>query len=78
MKNHHFSLVQNWGRLMERIHHGRSTSDDIELIDTRVVGPNLSLPTFAELDGKDISYACATNAERNIIFDNIFPNILKN
>ncbi len=77
MKNHRFSLDQNWGRLLERMHHGISTSDDIELITTRVVGPNLSLPSSEKIDGDDITYACATNAERNIVSDNIFANILK-
>jgi hypothetical protein len=42
-----------------------------------VVGPNLSLPTFEELEGADVTYACSTNAERNLISDNIFANILK-
>ncbi len=60
------------------MHNGRSTADDIDLINTRVVGPNLSLPFVEELEGNDITYACATNAERNIESDNIFANILKN
>jgi hypothetical protein len=66
------------------MHHGTSTFDDTELINTRVVGPNLSLPSFEELDGNDITSACATNAEKNIVSnnifavsDNIFANIFK-
>jgi hypothetical protein len=42
-----------------------------------VVGQNLSLPTFEELEGADVTYACSTNAERNLIGDDIFANILK-
>jgi hypothetical protein len=44
---------------------------------TRVVRPNLSLPPFEALEGADVTYACLTNAERNLISDNIFANILK-
>jgi hypothetical protein len=78
MKNHRFSHDQNWGRLLERMHHGKSTPDDIDLINTRLIGLNLSLISFEELEGNDIAYACATNAERKIVPDNIFANILKN
>jgi len=42
-----------------------------------VVSPNLSLLSLEELNGADITYACATNAGRNLICDNIFANILK-
>ena len=35
-------------------------------INTRVVGPNLRLPSLEELNGADITYACATNADRNL------------
>jgi hypothetical protein len=78
MKNHRFSQDPNWGKILERMHHGNSTPADIEIINTRVVGENLSLPSFEELQGNDITYACATNAERNVVSDNIFANILKN
>jgi hypothetical protein len=37
----------------------------------------LSLPSLEELNGADITYACATNADRNLVCDNIFANILK-
>jgi len=46
-------------------------------INTRVVGPNLRLPSLEELNGADITYACATNPDRNLICDNIIANILK-
>jgi hypothetical protein len=49
----------------------------MEKINTRVVGPNLSLPSLEDLNGADIAYVCATNADRNLICDNIFANILK-
>ncbi len=56
---------------------GFLTREDIEFINTRVVGSNLSLPSYEELNGDDITYACSTNAERNLITDNSFGNILK-
>jgi hypothetical protein len=78
MKNHWFSQDPNWRKKLERIHHGKSTPADNEIINTRVVGQNLSLPSFEELQGNEITYACATNSERNTISDNIFANVLKN
>jgi hypothetical protein len=42
-----------------------------------VVGSNLSSPSYAELNGDGITCACSTNAERNLIIDNNFENILK-
>jgi hypothetical protein len=62
---------------LQRIHLGRTKKEDVEKISTRVVGPNLSLPSLGELNGADITYACATNADSNLICDNIFANILK-
>jgi hypothetical protein len=51
--------------------------EEIEFINTKVVGSNLSLPSYEELNGDDITYASSTNAERNSIKDNNFGNILK-
>jgi hypothetical protein len=62
---------------LQRIHLGRTKKEDVEKINTRVFGPNLSLPSLEELNGTDITYVCATNADRNLICDNIFANILK-
>ncbi len=76
-KNHRFSKDPNWGKSLQRIHLGKTEKEDVEKINTRVVGPNLSLPTHEELEGADVTYACSTNAERNLISDNIFANILK-
>ena len=49
----------------------------MKLIKSRVVGENLALPSFEELQGNDVSYACYTNANRNLIPDNIFATILE-
>jgi len=62
---------------LQRICLGRTKRGDVEKINTRVVGPNLSLPSLEELNGADITYACATNADRSLICDNIFAIILK-
>jgi len=49
----------------------------MKLINSRVVGENFALPSFEELQEKDVSYACYTNANRNLISDNIFVMILE-
>ncbi len=59
------------------MHHGKSTRVDMKLINSRVVGENLALPSFEELHGNDVSYACYTNADKNLISDNIFATILE-
>ncbi len=50
---------------------------DIELINTRVVRKDFKLPTFDDLETGDVTYACYTNAERNLICENIFASILE-
>ena len=76
-KNHRFATDPGWGESLQRIHLGRTKKEDVEKINTRVFGPNLSLPSLEELNGADTTYACAINADRNLICDNIFANILK-
>jgi hypothetical protein len=65
------------GGSLKRIHLGKTTKEGFEKINTRVVGPNLSLPSLEELNGADITHACAKNADKNLICNNIFANILK-
>ncbi len=67
MTNWRFLKDQQWGNLLQRMHHGESRKEDMKLINSRVVGENLSLPSFEELQGNDVSYACYTNADRNLI-----------
>ena len=76
-KNHHFATDPAWEECLKRIHLGKTKQEDVDKINTRVVGPNLSWPSLEELNGADITYACATNADRNLISDNIFANLLK-
>jgi hypothetical protein len=76
-KNHRFAMDPEWGDTLQRIHLGNTTKKDVEKINTRVLGPNLSLPSLVDLNGASISYACATNADQNLICDNIFANILR-
>jgi hypothetical protein len=59
------------------MHNGETTREDMKLINSRIVGENLALPSFEELQGNDVSYACYTNANRNLISDNIFATILE-
>jgi hypothetical protein len=49
---------QQWGNLLQRMHHGESRREDMKLINSRVVGENLALPSFEELHGNDVSYTC--------------------
>ena len=60
-----FLKDQQWGNLLQRMHHGESTRGDMKLINSRVVGENLALPSFEELHGNDVSYTCYTNADRS-------------
>ena len=66
-----------WGELLGRLRLGLSTKQDFEKINSRVVGNNLKLPSLQELDGKNISYACSTNQQRNIYADKCFLKILQ-
>jgi hypothetical protein len=47
-KNHHFATDPAWGECLQRIriHLEKTRQDDIDKINTRVVGPNLSLPSL--------------------------------
>lgn len=74
-ENHRFSKLPEWGHALERMHHRRTRTEDIEVMNTRVARQNFSLPTFKELEGSDITYVCSTYADRNLISDNIFENI---
>ena len=51
------------------MHHEESTREDMKLINSRVVGQNLALPSFEEFHGNDVSW--------NLISDNIFATILE-
>jgi hypothetical protein len=46
------------GFLLERLRKGFLTREDTEFINTMVIGSNLSLPSYEELNGDDITYAC--------------------
>jgi hypothetical protein len=77
MTNWRFVKDPQWGTLLQRMHHGESRREDMKLINSRVIGENLALPSFEELQGNDVSYACYTNTDRNLISDNIFATILE-
>jgi len=59
------------------MHHGDTRRSDIELINTRVIRKDFKLPTFDDLETGDVTYACYTNAKRNLICENIFASILE-
>jgi hypothetical protein len=62
--NHRFSNDEEWGKILHRLFLGRLKQEDIDRINSRVVGENLELPSVEDLEGNDISYACSTNAEK--------------
>ncbi len=72
MTNRRFKDDSQWGDLLERVHHGETTREDINIINLRVFGPNFALPKFEELQGADTPYASYMNSDRNLIYDNIF------
>jgi hypothetical protein len=57
--------------------YGETRREDMILINSRVIGENLTLLSFDELQGSNISYVCYTNSNRNVISDNIFATILE-
>jgi hypothetical protein len=75
--NWRFLKDPQWGNLLQRMHHGETRREDMKLINSRVIGENLTLPSFDELQGSDVSYACYTNSNRNVISDNIFATFLE-
>jgi len=77
MGNWRFKDDLRWGEVLRRMHHGNIRQSDIELINTRVVRKDFKLPTFDDLETGDVTYACYTNAERNLICENIFASILE-
>jgi hypothetical protein len=42
-----------------------------------VIRKDFKLPTFDDLESGDVTYACYTNAKRNLICENIFASILE-
>jgi hypothetical protein len=77
MGNWRFKDDLRCGEILGRMHHGNTRRSDIELINTRVIRKDFKLPTFDDLESGDVTYACHTNAERNLIFENIFASILE-
>jgi len=77
MTNWRFLKDPQWGNSLQRMHHGETRGDDMKLINSRVIGDNLSLSSFDELQGSNVTYACYTNSDRNVIYNNIFATILE-
>jgi hypothetical protein len=82
MTNWRFLKDPQWGNLLQRMHHGETRRDDMKLINSRVIGENLTLPSFDELQGSNVSYACYTNSDRNVISNNTLgtnlPDVVQN
>ena len=76
-RDHRYKHDPEWGKLLGRLRLGLMTDDDFEVINSRLVSKSLLLPTIEELQGRQISYACSTNKERNIYSDKCFLEILQ-
>lgn len=72
--NHRFEKDVKWGELLDRLRLGILTVEDYDFLDTRVVGPNLSIPVEGDVQ---LSYVCPTNYQRNRITENNFEDMLK-
>ena len=57
---HHFKNDPEWGKLLNRFRQGEATLDDINMINTRVVSPQLVFPD-------DMRYATYFNCKRDAI-----------
>jgi hypothetical protein len=75
--NHRFKQDKRWGEILERMRVGAQTKADVDVINTRIVGKNIAIPTIEQLNGEDISYCCSKNRMRNVVSDTNFANILK-
>ena len=74
--SHRFDNDLQFGELLKRLWLGELTEDDIDLLNTRVVGSNdVTLPN----DGSDADtcYACPKNKERNAISAGVFQEHLR-
>jgi hypothetical protein len=75
-ESHRFDDDPEYGNVMKRFWGGTPTVEDIDYINTRLVGkPGVELPSDS-IDG-DITYACPFNKQRNSISAGIFSNHLR-
>jgi hypothetical protein len=75
--NHRFKEDPEWGDLLDRLRLGLLTNDDYDFLDTRVIGKDLALPVTKPSDDNFLSYVCPTNAQRNLITDNNFEDLVR-
>lgn len=68
--NHRFSNDPGWGQLLERYRDTGPTNEDIDLINSRVVG-SANGPSVSDIPC-DVTYATRTNKDRMAINDGIF------
>ena len=72
---HRFKDDEEYGRILQRLCRGKLTQDDVDRINTRLVGRNgVVLPKVLEGDS---CYACSTNSERNAVTAGIFREHLQ-
>ena len=75
-ESHRFDDDKEYGDLLKRLWKGETTKEDIDLLNTRVVGRNGVTIPENDIDS-DIAYACPTNKQRNSISAGIFYDHLQ-
>ena len=69
--NHRFKDDPSWGKILERISLRTATSEDFEIINSRVIGGNDK--AFSRLSKlENFCYGCTRNFQRNSIATKIF------
>ncbi len=65
---HRFKEDPEYGEMLKRMWYDDLSKKDRERLNTRVIGKNgIKLPKRKSIEGKDVSYACPTNRERNAV-----------
>jgi hypothetical protein len=73
--SHRFDEDPEYGALLKRLWKGEFTKEDVDLLNTCVVGTNgLTLPEMDE--DSDIAYACPLNKQRNAVSASVFKDHL--
>lgn len=76
LKNsHRFKNDPIYGDILMRMWNGSFTEEDFDLINSRLLGNNVKVPSVHQ--GSDVAYACAFNSERSSIHASVFQNHIK-
>ena len=74
--SHRFSDDPSYGEVLMRMWRGIATREDIDLINSRMIGHDSVFPDVAV--DSDVAYACPINSERTAIHASIFQRHIQN